>query len=186
MAKVSGPLMSMSASGKIADCTVYFTWKGVNVVRQWLKPSNPQSTGQGDRRIIAGGTGRAVGKITASEEYHQQLIDLELIPGGQTKQSYMVKYIIDNYISNATNYSTELACMKGHDASDDIGTVADALNISEFDLSYAAIDPYDKRLGIYLLAKAAIALNFTGSPYTKTLASWTATHWDALQSDLEG
>ena len=36
--------MSMSASGKIADAIVYFTWKGRNVVRQWLVPANPQST----------------------------------------------------------------------------------------------------------------------------------------------
>jgi hypothetical protein len=175
----------MSASGKIADTIVFFGWKGVNVVRQWLKPANPQTADQGDRRIIAGGTGRAVGKIEPESDFHQQLIDLELVPGGQTKQSYMVKYIIDNYISNATNYSTELACMKAQGASSDIGTVAEALNIAEFDLDYAAVDPYDKRLGVYLLAKAAIALSFTGSPYTKTLASWTATQWNKLQSDLE-
>lgn len=184
MAKVTGPLMSMSASGKIADAIVFFTWKGRNVVRQWLKPANPQSTDQGDRRIIMGGTGRTVGKMIADASYHDQLITLELIPGGQTKQSYMVKYIIDNYISNATNYSTELACVTGQGASTDIGTNANSLGILEFDLTYATVDPYDKRLGLYLLAKSAIALSFTGSPYTKTLASWTKAHWDALESDL--
>ena len=186
MAKVTGPLMSMSASGKIADAIVFFPWKGTNVVRQWLKPSNPQSSSQGDTRIAMGGTGRAVGKMVADSSYHQQLIDLGLIPGGQTKQSYMVKYIIDNYLSTGTLYAAELAAMTGHTASGAIGTVADSLNILEFDLDYATYAPYDKRLGVYLLAKAAIALSFTGTPYSVALASWTATQFDAMQSDLQG
>lgn len=184
MAKVTAPLFSLGASGKIGDAIVYFTWKGRNVVRQWLVPSNPQATDQGDRRIILGGTGRAVGKIVADSEFHDQLITLELIPGGQTKQSYLVKYIIDNYISNATNYSTELACMKAHGGSLDIGTAAEALNISEFDLDYATIDPYDKRLGIYLIGKAAVALSFTGTHYTKTFASWTSVQWNSVAEDF--
>jgi len=186
MAKVTAPLMSMSASGKLADSIVFFTWKGRNVVRQWLAPANPQSTDQGDRRIIMGGTGRAVAQITVDENFHDQLITLELIPGGQTKQSYMVKYIIDNYISNATNYSTQLACMKAHAASDHIQEVADALGLLEFDLDYATVDPYDERLGIYLMAKAAIALSFTGAPYTKTLADWTGVQLSNFQTDLTG
>lgn len=186
MAKVTGPLMSMSASGKIADSIVFFGWKGTNVVRQWLKPSNPQTATQGDQRIIMGGTGRAVGEIVPDSAYHQQLIDLALIPGGQTKQSYMVKYIVNNYLYNATVFASELANVTGHSASGAIGTVADALGVLEFDLDYATISAYDKRLGIYLLAKAAIALGFTGAPYTTALASWTATQWNALQSDLEG
>lgn len=177
--------MSFSASGKIADSIVFFTWKGNNVVRQWLKPANPQSADQGDTRIAMGGTGRAVGKCVADSSYHQQLIDLGLIPGGQTKQSYLVKYIIDNYISTGTLYAAELAAMTGHSESGAIGTVADGLNILEFDLDYAAYAPYDKRLGVYLLARAAIALGFTGTPYSVALASWTGTQWNLLQSDLE-
>ena len=184
MAKVTAPLMSMSASGKIADAIVYFTWKGRNTVRQWLKPANPQSSQQGDRRIIAGGTGRAVGQIVVDSAFHQQLIDLALIPGGQTKQSYMVKYILDNYLTNATTYAAELASMTGHTASASIGSVADDLGILAFDLDYATIVAYDKRLGVYLLAKAAIALGFTGAPYSVGLSTWTATQWNALESDL--
>lgn len=46
MAKVKAPLFSFGASGKIADALVYFPWKGLNVVRSWVKPSNPRSTDQ--------------------------------------------------------------------------------------------------------------------------------------------
>ena len=186
MAKVTGPLMSFSASGKIADAIVFFGWKGTNVVRQWLKPSNPQSSDQGDTRIAMGGTGRAVGKMVADGAYHQQLIDLALIPGGQTKQSYMAKYIIDNFISTGTLYAAELAALTGHTAYADWGTSATSLGILEFDLSYAAYAPYDKALGLYLMGQAAIALSFTGTPYSIALASWTATQIDEMQSDLQG
>ena len=105
MAKCTGPLYSLSASGKLADAMVYFNWKGINVVREWLKPSNPQSATQGNQRCILGGTGRAAGKIlprpgfATVSAFAQQLIDLKLIPGGQTKQSFLVKYILDHYVS---------------------------------------------------------------------------------------
>jgi len=46
MAKVSGPLYSAEARGRIADIMVHFPWKGRACVRQWLKPTNPNSTDQ--------------------------------------------------------------------------------------------------------------------------------------------
>jgi len=184
MAKVTGPLYSMSASGKLADAMVYFGWKGINVVRGWVKPANPQSDNQGDRRIVLGGTGRSVGKINAGKAFAQQLIDLELIPSGQTKQSYLVKYIITNFISTPALYTAMLSACTNHTAYTDWQTAADTLVITEFDLSYANVDPYDKALGLYLIAKAAIALGFTGTPYTLALASWISTSIDSMISDF--
>jgi len=46
MAKVKGPLFSLSASGKLADTLVYMTWKGIQDVRKWLKPANPNTENQ--------------------------------------------------------------------------------------------------------------------------------------------
>lgn len=46
MARITGPLLSLSASGKIADVLVASTWKGIPVMRQYVKPSNPQTEGQ--------------------------------------------------------------------------------------------------------------------------------------------
>ncbi len=184
MAKVSGPLQSFSASGKLADCIVFFTWKGRNVVRQWLKPANPEASDQGDRRIIMGGTGRTVGKIVADSDFHDLLIALEVIPGGQTKQSYIVKYILDNYLQNATNYSAQLACLTGHALYTSIQSVADSLNILEFDLDYAAVDPYDKALGLYLLARFSHAVIATGNPYSIAVANWTRANFESMAEDF--
>lgn len=50
MAKVNAPLFSFGASGKLADSLVYFPWKGINCIRKWVSPSNPQSTSQTTQR----------------------------------------------------------------------------------------------------------------------------------------
>lgn len=186
MAKATGPLYSLSASGKLANAMVYFTWKGINVVREWLKPANPQSATQGDQRIIVGGTGRSVGEIKPSTAFAQQLIDLALVPGGQTKQSFMVKYIIDHYLSDATLYAAQLAACTGHAVYAAFGAAADTLGIVEFDLAYAAIAPYNKALGLYLIAKTAIALGFVGTPYTTALASWVTADVNGMVADMTG
>jgi hypothetical protein len=44
MAKTKGPLFSLRADGAIGKALVYFSWKGLNVVRTWVIPSNPQTT----------------------------------------------------------------------------------------------------------------------------------------------
>ena len=46
MAKVTGPLFSMSASGTIGDAVTYGTWKGIPWARVWFKPENPQTAKQ--------------------------------------------------------------------------------------------------------------------------------------------
>lgn len=50
MAKLKGPLLSLGASGAIADTLVYFPWKGLNAVRQYVVPSNPNTPAQATQR----------------------------------------------------------------------------------------------------------------------------------------
>lgn len=50
MAKLKAPLFSLGAGGKIGDALVYFGWKGLNVVREYVVPSNPQTSGQTTQR----------------------------------------------------------------------------------------------------------------------------------------
>lgn len=185
MAKVTGPLFSMSASGKIADSMVFFGWKGSNVVRQWLKPSNPKSANQGDVRIALGGTGRAAGQVMPNSAFAQQLITLGLIPGGQTKQSYLVKYIVNNYLAGATAYAAALAEYTGHAAYSAFDAAGLSESILEFDLDYATNAPYQRGFGLYLLAKAATVLDFAGTPYTTALASWVTADVTGMVADFQ-
>ena len=189
MAKVTGPLMSMDARGKIGDALVFIGWKGVKDVRMWLKPANPKLPKQGNIRLILGGLGRACGKVKKDKEYAVKLAAGGTIPASQSKQSYLVKYIKDAYMAGkgATmtgNYNSILAECTGHGSYSAFIDAADGAGFIDFDLVYATIDPFEKALGLYLLAKAAIALNFTGSPYTKTLSVWTGTEIDKLVNHL--
>lgn len=57
MAKVTGPLMSMDASGAFGGALVFGKWKGRNTVHQLVTPSNPNSANQeaarNDMRVAA-------------------------------------------------------------------------------------------------------------------------------------
>lgn len=184
MAKVTGPLMSMSASGKIADSIVFFGWKGLNVVRQWVIPTNKMSADQGNQRTFLGGTGKSVGKIQTGKSFAQQLIDLGLVIAPNTKQSFLVSYILNNYLTDATAFGTERTALLAHTASLAFGTGADNLNIVDFNLPYDTVATYDKGLGLYLIAKAAIANNFSGAPYTTNITTWTAGDVNSMINDF--
>ena len=190
MAIVYGPLHSDDARGKLASSLVFMGWKGIKTVRQWIKPTNPQSADQGDVRLVLGGLGRGVGKIGVEGPFHEQLKTLNLIPDQQSKQSYLVQYIRDNYIAGTgatftAAYIAMLAELTGHTEYSVFLSAADDMVITEFDVSYASIDPFNKALGLYLIAKAAIALNFTGSPYTVALASWSTNNIAEFTADLQ-
>ena len=50
MAKVKGPLFSLSASGQIAKTLVYGDWKGIDIVRKYVIPANPNTAAQQQQR----------------------------------------------------------------------------------------------------------------------------------------
>lgn len=46
MAKVTGPLLSLGASGSVGKSLVFGDWRGVKYARQHVTPANPRSTAQ--------------------------------------------------------------------------------------------------------------------------------------------
>lgn len=52
MAKLTGPLMSLGASGTIADTLTYGNWKGIAYARTRVIPANPNSTSQQQTRDV--------------------------------------------------------------------------------------------------------------------------------------
>lgn len=52
MVKVNGPMMSLDASGTLADTITFSKWKGRNYVRERVIPSNPKSGAQTGRRSM--------------------------------------------------------------------------------------------------------------------------------------
>jgi len=190
MAKVTGPLMSIDARGKLADALVFMGWKGIKTVRQWVVPSNPESAGQGNIRTIIGAVGRAVGHLVTTGTYYARLLALNLIPGQQSQQSYLVQYIKDTFIAGKgatlkSNYATIVAEFAGHTKKTVFQSRAVTLGLTDFSQSYDDIATFDKGLGLYLLAKAGTTLALGVSPFTKTLASWTLTQIQKLVAVLD-
>lgn len=52
MAKLTGALLSLGGRGKIGDTLVFATWRGVQYVRQWVIPENPNTTAQQAVRTV--------------------------------------------------------------------------------------------------------------------------------------
>lgn len=50
MAKLKAPLLSLGASGAIAKTLVFFGWKGIDCVREYVIPSNPKTALQTTQR----------------------------------------------------------------------------------------------------------------------------------------
>ena len=52
MAKVTMPLLGISASGTIGDAVTFGRWRGVNYARQRVVPANPRTTAQQSQRML--------------------------------------------------------------------------------------------------------------------------------------
>jgi hypothetical protein len=132
MAKVSGPLMSMDASGKFAGTLVFTRWKGRPVVRQLVTPSNPQSAGQltarNAVRVLA--AGQHFANATALVRNGETLTDkaelITLAPSGQAWNGFLVKSGIGAGQVNYDAAGVAWAAI-GAPAQADWDTAADAL-----------------------------------------------------------
>ena len=97
MARVSGPLFSMSASGTIGKALTYGAWKGIAWVRTWFSPANPQSAQQVNVRtamtLIVAYWG------TLSDEY-KALFNTFAEGTGMSGYNQLCKRALDAYITD--------------------------------------------------------------------------------------
>lgn len=52
MARLTAPLLSLGARGKLGDAIVFATWKGVDYARTYVIPENPNTSGQQEVRGV--------------------------------------------------------------------------------------------------------------------------------------
>ena len=75
MAKVTGPLLSLDASGSVASTITFSRWKGINYVRQRIIPTYSNTTTQAAIRLLikdasqAWSTGATVGTVDIDAAY---------------------------------------------------------------------------------------------------------------------
>lgn len=189
MAKVSGPLFSLEARGKIADAVVYFPWKGLHVVRQWLVPANPQSADQGDQRLITGALGRATSVVGTANAFAAEV--RAYMDAGLTWPSAIAKYMIDNIINDGTAWDALVTEYEAHTATAAFDSEAAALNIQQFDIAYkGCADLAAPGAILYLLAKFSTGWELLGTkgfqrtPYTTALASWVIADIQAMVAEF--
>lgn len=176
-AKVSGPLFSLEARGKIGDAVVYFPWKGLHVVRQWLVPTNPQSALQGTQRLIVGALGRATSVVGSAHDFASEV--RAYMDAGLTWPSAISKFMTANVVADGTAWDALVTEYEAHTATTDFDDEADDLFLQELDVSYkGCADKAAPGMILYLLAKYSTAQYLLGTkgfqrtPYDTALASW--------------
>lgn len=72
MAKLKAPLLSLGAAGAIGKALVFFPWKGIDCVREYVIPSNPKTTAQQTHRAYLTA---AVAAIHAAQQLAANALD---------------------------------------------------------------------------------------------------------------
>ena len=122
MAKVTGPLMSMSALGKFAGSMVFSIWKGRPYVRQLVTPANPQTAGQETSRNMVRVGGAVQKQINASLQVSAGLTQRDelairaVTPAGYAWNGYLVESMVGagqlNYAAAGAAYAALSAPQK--------------------------------------------------------------------------
>lgn len=100
MAKVTGPLMSMDASGKFGGALVFGKWKGRPTVRQLVTPSNPQTANQvaaRNRVRVSGVAQRQVNlslEVKSGETLTEQALLTAAAPSGYAWNGHLTDSMI--------------------------------------------------------------------------------------------
>jgi hypothetical protein len=98
MAKVLGPLLSLSASNTFGKTLTFANWKGINTVRQKSNPSNPKTVGQMTNRALFSAGGKITKSIDPEEVIPTYL--RTVTPAQQSYASYLVAQAMGS--ANAT------------------------------------------------------------------------------------
>jgi len=176
MAKVVMPLLSAEASGKIADTMVFFYWKGRNVVRRWVVPTNPRSADQKRIRTNLAAMGKNLKAIvTTGTNVAIETLIRAVTPANQIWNAYFVKQTVD-HIKTVANWTTLFSNFSA------AFTAFTAFGTSALTLGMEAILTgvnYDKEVSagfqLFLGAYAAYKLGLCGatSAYTEYPTEWT-------------
>lgn len=190
MTKVVAPLGSFSASGKIGKSLVFFSHLGRNVVRGLVTPANPQTTTQGDARLLLGALGRAARAVVNPSDW---LTDVKTVtPSGQTWVSYLITNVININGSGTTGVTALQTAVSGSSATN-WETQAESVGLTDLDISYATTSHTSLTAGAQLYALAQHAFNikasnpslFSRAPYTTALASWDSANVVAFVADIQ-
>lgn len=177
MAKVFMPLLSAQASGKLAKSMVHFYWKGLNVVRQWVIPTNPRDVNQKLVRQKLASIGKTVGAmvtpctaLAAGCSLYQSLV--AATPANMIWNAYFVKKSLEDLKTEA-NFTALSAAVAAADSIDTWQAQAAALGLTTLTGVYyaTAITP-EMQLAMAAYAAHKLSLSGTTSAYTTYPSNW--------------
>jgi hypothetical protein len=145
MSKVTMPLMSGDARGKLADAIVFSYWKGRNYVRIRIIPKNPKEDGQAEARLYMGSCGKndkaiesLSGGDTGDSVLYTQII--AKTPSDQSWHSYFMKTQIGMEWANIKAARTAWTAL-GAPEKLLWTTAAATIPITGFDIGYGVVTP---------------------------------------------
>ena len=178
MAKVTGPFMSLTASGTLANTITASIWKGVAYMRTRVIPKNPKSPLQKAVRSILGTLAKASravlttkkAKLTSPSVDGSQFFLAAVVaaPSGQSWLSFMQQIMNGTFVDDIALYSA-LTSTKTY-----WGVGAAAAGLAAY--TDVNSDTHDAGEQLYLLAKFA----------TRTLgySGWDTTQDAAVQVEV--
>ena len=173
MAKVVMPLLSAEASGKIADTMVYFYWKGLNVVRRWVVPTNPRSTDQKKIRTRLAAMGKNLAAMTTVSPAGAIIALIKTVcPANTIWNAHFCAQTID-HIKTEGNWTTIKFDFTNATAAIQLETSAAALKMAQFVPGVAFNETVAAGLQLYLGAYAAYKLGLCGvTDYDSDPTGW--------------
>ena len=161
MAKVAGPLLSLSASGKFANTLVASVWKGIPYMRQYVVPANPQTTAQVAHRAL----------FTAGVSFWQMLKAVAVM-----KTAWGVEALVSPDTQSGFNaFMQNYMKMVKEDADASfINAFTDTAGVPSFDLVNADNEAEGDETGDFLIWRGTTKSNLAYIE-TKTIAAGTIT-----------
>lgn len=168
-AKVTGPLLSLSAKGTIGKALTFSNWKGANTARIKSNPSNPQTDSQMTARAyLAVG-----GKITKRADLAGDVVTFikGRTPALQSWASYFVREVIGVSAANivAAKAAYELAgnaTVKGY-----FDDAASQAGIEAVDLDGTSLTQMPAGLALWAAYAASYRMSDPSAPAVVTAAS---------------
>ena len=106
MARVSGPLFSMSASGTVGKAITFGIWKGRPWCRVWFKPENPKTATQVNvRKAMA----LLVEEWQSETQARKDAYDVYAAPFGMSGFNKYVSRGMDQYVIQITTAVTPVS-----------------------------------------------------------------------------
>jgi hypothetical protein len=178
MAKVYMPLLSAQASGKLAKSMVHFYWKGLNVVRQWVIPTNPRDVDQKLVRQKLAAIGKNLKAITtpcptlvAGAKIYQLIV--ATTPANNIWNAWFVKNALED-LKTEGNFTALSAAIAGSAPALDWTTAALSLGMVNLTgVAYATTITPQMQLAMGAYAAYKLSLCGATSWYSTYPSNWS-------------